>query len=30
LQNPRIELARDGLNGEVSLDGMPQPPPLKP
>jgi hypothetical protein len=29
LKNPRIELARDGLNGAVSLDGMPQPPPLK-
>ena len=26
LQNPRIELARPGLTGEVSLDGMPQMP----
>lgn len=24
LQNPRIELARPGINGEVSLDGLPQ------
>jgi hypothetical protein len=29
LQNPRIELARPGINGEVSLDGMPAPPPPK-
>jgi hypothetical protein len=26
LQNPRIELARPGINGEVSVDGLPQPP----
>lgn len=26
LQNPRIELARAGLTGDVSLDGMPAPP----
>jgi hypothetical protein len=24
LQNPRIELARPGINGEVSVDGLPQ------
>jgi hypothetical protein len=26
LQNPRIELARPGITGEVSIDGMPPPP----
>jgi hypothetical protein len=29
LQEPQIGLARDGLNGEVSLDGMPTPPELE-
>jgi hypothetical protein len=27
LQNPRIELARPGITGEVSVDGLPQPSP---
>jgi hypothetical protein len=29
LQNPRIELARPGINGEVSIDGLPPQPPTQ-
>jgi hypothetical protein len=30
LQQPAVGLAREGLTGEVSLDGLPQPPPYNP